>query len=70
MFESKVIWICLIWSLLAHSYQYENSNMTAIVILHGTDESINSGQTNNFYEDLTQILANEGLDGFYNGTPA
>jgi hypothetical protein len=50
---------------VAHSYQYENSNMTAIVILHGTDESINSGQTNNFYKDLTQILTDEGLDHFY-----
>jgi palmitoyl-protein thioesterase len=66
MFESKIIWICLIWSLVVHSYQCENSNVTAIVVLHGTDESINSGQTNNFYKDLTQILANEGLDGFYN----
>jgi palmitoyl-protein thioesterase len=65
MFESKIIWISLIWSLVTHSYQCENSNITAIVILHGTGESINSGQTNNFYRDLTQILTDEGLDDFY-----
>jgi palmitoyl-protein thioesterase len=39
--------------------------MTAIVILHGTGESINNGQTNNFYNDLTRIIADGGLDNFY-----
>jgi palmitoyl-protein thioesterase len=65
MFESKIIWISLIWSLVTHSYQCKNSNMTVIVILHGIGESINSGLTNNFYKDLTQILADEGLNMFY-----
>ncbi len=64
-FESKIIWISLIWSLLIHSCQCVNSNMTAIVILHGTDESINNGKTNDFYKDLTQILTDGGLDDYY-----
>jgi palmitoyl-protein thioesterase len=64
-FESKIIRIYLFLSFALHSYNCENSNVTAIVILHGTGESINGGQTNGFYNDLTRIIADRGLNNFY-----
>jgi hypothetical protein len=38
-FGGEIILVFLIWSLLAHIYQCDDSNITAIVLLHGTGKS-------------------------------